>query len=80
MGIREHGCQNAGSPEYPGHLRVIPTAANRQPAMATYLRRPDDSDYRLAGLNVLDVEDGLVVGIVSFGVELLEAFGLPPTL
>jgi hypothetical protein len=48
--------------------------------MATYLRRPDDSDYRLAGLNVLDVEDGLVVGIVSFGVELLEAFGLPPTL
>jgi RNA polymerase sigma-70 factor, ECF subfamily len=69
-----------GSPEYPGHLRVVPTAANRQPAMATYLRRPDDSGYRLAGLNVLHIEDGLVVGIVSFGVELLEPFGLPPAL
>jgi RNA polymerase sigma-70 factor, ECF subfamily len=69
-----------GSPSYPGHLRMVPTAANRQPAAAVYLRRPDDSAYRLLGLSVLDVEDGLVVGIVSFGLDLLEAFGLPPTL
>jgi RNA polymerase sigma-70 factor, ECF subfamily len=69
-----------GSPVYPGHLRMVPTAANRQPAAAVYLRRPDDSTYRLLGLSVLDIEDGLVVGIVSFGLDLLEAFGLPPTL
>jgi RNA polymerase sigma-70 factor, ECF subfamily len=69
-----------GSPAYPGQLGMVATAANRQPAMAVYLRRPDDSAYRLLGLTVLDVEDGLVVGIVSFGVDLLEGFGLPPTL
>jgi RNA polymerase sigma factor (sigma-70 family) len=61
------------SPEYPGQVRLVPTVANRQPATVTYLRRPDDSEHRLAGLNVLDVEGGLVVGIVSFGVELLGA-------
>jgi RNA polymerase sigma-70 factor, ECF subfamily len=54
------------SPEYPGQVRLVPTVANRQPAAVTYLRRPDDSEHRLAGLNVLDVEGGLVVGIVSF--------------
>jgi RNA polymerase sigma-70 factor (ECF subfamily) len=68
-----------GSPAYPGQLRVVATAANRQPAMAVYLRRPDDSAHRLLGLTVLDVEDGHVVGIVSFGVELLGSFGLPAT-
>jgi RNA polymerase sigma-70 factor, ECF subfamily len=59
------------SPEYPGHVRLVPTAANRQPSAATYLRRPGEAVHRLVGLNVLDIEDGLVVGIVSFGVELL---------
>ena len=69
-----------GSPEYPGRLRLVPTAANRQPAAAGYLRRPGDTEYRLLGLDVLDVQGGLVVGIVSFGVDLLGAFGLPQTL
>jgi len=61
------------SPEYPGHVRLVPAAANRQPAAVTYLQRPGDREHRLVGLNVLDVEDGLVVAIVSFGVELLGA-------
>lgn len=64
---------DSASPEYPGQVRLVPTAANRQPSAVTYLRRPGDSEHRLAGLNVLDVEGGLVVGIVSFGVELLGA-------
>src|SRR5919197_1052681 len=68
------------APNYPGHLRCVPTAANRQPAVAVYLRRKGDSRYRLLGLNVLEVEDGQVSGITSFGVQLLGAFGLPPTL
>jgi RNA polymerase sigma-70 factor (ECF subfamily) len=68
------------SPEYPGHIRLVPTAANRQPSAATYLRHPGGAEHRLIGLSVLDVEDGLVVGIVSFGVDLLGSFGLPPTL
>ena len=34
-----------------GELRVVPTAANRQPAMATYIRPPGASDFRLAALS-----------------------------
>lgn len=68
------------SPDYPSRLRLVPTAANRQPAAAGYLRRPGDTEYRLSGLDVLEVQGGLVAGIVSFGVDLLGAFGLPPKL
>jgi RNA polymerase sigma-70 factor, ECF subfamily len=66
-----------GSPDHPGHLRLVPTAANRQAAAA---RRYRVSALRLFGLDVLEVQDGLVAGIVSFGVDLLAAFGLPQTL
>jgi RNA polymerase sigma-70 factor (ECF subfamily) len=68
------------SMHYPGALRLVATAANRLPAAAAYLRRPGDSEYRLLGLDVLDIENGLVIGITSFGVQLLERFGLTPTL
>jgi RNA polymerase sigma-70 factor, ECF subfamily len=68
------------SPNYPGRLRSVPAAANRQPAAAVYLRREGDDRYRLLGLNVLEVEKGQVSAITSFGVQLLGAFGLPQTL
>ena len=68
------------SPHYPGQLRFVPTAANRQPAAATYLRRTGDTAYRLLGLNVLEIEGGLVTGITSFGTDLLGALGIPQTL
>ena len=60
---------------YPGPLRLVPTAANRQPAAATYLRRREG--WWLLGLTVLDVEARRITGIVTFGVELLGSFGLP---
>jgi RNA polymerase sigma-70 factor, ECF subfamily len=69
-----------GSPNYPGQLRCVPTAANRQPAVAVYLRREGDGRYRLLGLNVLEVEAGQISAMTSFGVQLLGAFGLPQTL
>jgi len=65
---------------YPGELRRVATAANRQPASATYLRRRRESEFRLLGLDVLEVRAGLVAGITSFGVPLLGRFGLSPTL
>ncbi|HEV8651618.1 MAG TPA: sigma-70 family RNA polymerase sigma factor [Actinomycetes bacterium] len=68
------------SPNYPGRLRCVPTAANRQPAVAVYVRREGDDRYRVLGLNVLEIENGLVSAITSFGVQLLGAFGLPQTL
>jgi RNA polymerase sigma-70 factor (ECF subfamily) len=70
----------ADSPNSPGDLRTVATAANRQPAVAVYLRRPGESEYRLLGLNVMEIEDGLITGMISFGVQLLGSFGLPPTL
>jgi RNA polymerase sigma-70 factor (ECF subfamily) len=68
------------SPHYPGQLRFVATAANRQPAATTYLRRTGDSEYRLLGLNVLEIDDGLVTGITSFGTDLLGTLGISQTL
>jgi RNA polymerase sigma-70 factor, ECF subfamily len=68
------------APEKFGDFRMIPTAANRQPAAATYLRFHGESSYRLIGLNVLRIEGGKIVAIDSFTTELIAAFGLPPTL
>jgi RNA polymerase sigma-70 factor (ECF subfamily) len=68
-----------GSPSY-GDFRCLPTRANMQPAVANYLRRPGESDYRALALDVLRVEDGAVVEVTTFVPELFEAFGLPPKL
>jgi len=61
-------------------FRVVPTAANRQPAAACYLRLHGESAYRLAALHVLRIEDGQIAEVTTFGPELCHAFGLPPTL
>jgi RNA polymerase sigma-70 factor (ECF subfamily) len=60
-----------------GELRMAATAANRQPAMATYVRPPGGSTFELAGLTVLRIEDGRIVELTNFGPELLRGFGLP---
>ena len=54
------------------------TAANRQPTVPHYLRPPEADEYRPLALDVLRVERGRIVEIVSF-VEpaLFKAFGLP---
>jgi RNA polymerase sigma-70 factor (ECF subfamily) len=69
-----------GSPSF-GEFRCVPTRANRQPAVAAYLRRPGDSVYRPLALDVLRIEDGVVTEIVAFDLEpLVDALGLPATL
>jgi RNA polymerase sigma-70 factor, ECF subfamily len=69
------------SPTYMGRLRTVATAANRQPAVAAYVRRPGDSEYRALGIDVLRLEGGLVVDITRFiRADIFEAFGLNPTL
>ncbi|GAA4227546.1 RNA polymerase sigma-70 factor (ECF subfamily) [Streptosporangium album] len=64
----------------PGDWRLVPTRANRQPAAASYLRAPGDSEFRAFKLDVMRVEDGLVAEVTTFGATLFPAFGLPPTL
>jgi len=68
-------------PTYQGLFRTVATAANRQPAVAAYVRRPGDSEYRALGLDVLRLEGGLVIEITRFvKADIFAAFGLPPTL
>jgi RNA polymerase sigma-70 factor (TIGR02960 family) len=63
-----------------GEWRLVPTRANRQPAAASYLRRPGETTFVSFKLDVLRVEDGRIAEITTFGNGLFGAFGLPPTL
>ena len=64
-------------PEF-GQLRAVIAHANRQPAVAHYLRRPGESEFQPLALDVLRVEDGLIAEITSFvSPELFPSFGLP---
>lgn len=64
----------------PGALRLLPAAANGQPAFGVYLRGPDGM-HRAFQLAVLDVGDaGIRRVVVWFGVEHLTACGLPADL
>lgn len=67
-------------PAAEGDFRALPTAANRQPAAAIYLRRHGDPRYRLVAMEILRIEDGLIVEIDAFLPELITAFDLPATL
>jgi len=60
-------------------IRLVPTRANRQPAVGTYVRVAGGSKYRAFGLAVLRVEDGAVAEVTVFVPDLFPAFGLPLT-
>ena len=49
-----------------GELRVVASAANRQPAMATYIRPDGGSTFELAGLTVLRIQEGRIVELTNF--------------
>jgi RNA polymerase sigma-70 factor (ECF subfamily) len=62
----------------PGDFRLVPTAANGQPALGAYLR-DDDGVYRAHGVQVLSIDGPAIAQIVSFNdARLLPVFGLPP--
>ena len=63
-----------------GAVRMVATAANRQPAVAGYLRPHGESIYRLTGLTVLRVESGEIAELTTFSPALVKAFELPATL
>ncbi|MBV9817236.1 MAG: RNA polymerase subunit sigma-70 [Solirubrobacterales bacterium] len=65
----------------PGRFRYVATAANRQPAAASYVRRDGDGTYRPRGIDVLTIAGGLVVEVTAFlRPDLFAAFGLPAAL
>jgi RNA polymerase sigma-70 factor (ECF subfamily) len=63
-----------------GQWRLLPTSANRMPAMASYLKAPGDDTYRAFKLDVVRFEDGGVAEITTFGAALFPELGLPPTV
>ncbi|WP_232665624.1 RNA polymerase subunit sigma-70 [Pseudonocardia sp. TRM90224] len=62
-------------------LRMVLTSANNAPAYAVYARDPgSDKPFEPFAFSVLRVENGLVVELTTFGVEMVAAFGLPGTV
>ena len=63
-----------------GQLRCVITRANRQPAVAFYVLQSGDTTYRAMALDVLHIEEGIVIEMVTFGPEVFPAFALPLTM
>ena len=59
-------------------IRLVPTSANGQPALAAYVRSPVDGIERAYGVMVLALDGDRIGGIVGFAeASLFEHFGLP---
>jgi RNA polymerase sigma-70 factor (TIGR02960 family) len=63
-----------------GDWKLLPTAANRMPAAASYLRRGSSDRYVPFKLDVLRTGGGLIAEITTFDASLFDRFGLPPSL
>ena len=62
-----------------GEFRSVAVGANCQPAVAHYLRRWGDTEFRAFTLVVLEIRDGALLEMTAFArPELFAAFGLPP--
>ncbi|WP_246000263.1 RNA polymerase subunit sigma-70 [Nocardioides pocheonensis] len=72
--------ERAFGEEREGDWRLLPTALNRMPAAASYLRRPGDSAFRAFKVDVLRVEDGVIAEITTFGPQPFGLLGLPTLL
>ena len=67
-------------PQRDGDWRLLPTAFNRMPAAASYLRRPGDTLFRAFKSDVLRVVDGRIAEITTFGPAHFAVLGLPEVL
>jgi RNA polymerase sigma-70 factor, ECF subfamily len=63
-----------------GEWRTVETASNRQPAVAFYVKRAGDTEFRAFAIDVLQIEDGLVAAITAFPEDVFGDFGLPEIL
>ena len=68
-----------GYPEMTG-LRAVPTAVNRQPAIAYYLWREQEEAYVALTLDVLRVSGGMVTEVTIFDADRFGSLGLPERL
>jgi RNA polymerase sigma-70 factor (ECF subfamily) len=62
-------------------IRLMPTAANRQPALAAYAWNEEAGEHRAYGVMVFSLEDEAVAGIVGFAdAALFDRFALPTSV
>ena len=60
---------------------MVPTRADRQPAVAAYVRRLEDCEYRPFAIAVLRIEDDRIAEITAFHEPaVFAAFALPMAL
>ncbi|KQV77952.1 RNA polymerase subunit sigma-70 [Nocardioides sp. Root122] len=70
---------DGGYPEMTG-LRPVPTAVNRQPAVAYYLWREDEAAYLPLTIDVLRLAGGQVTEVTIFDADQFPRLGLPERL
>ena len=70
---------DGGYPEMTG-LRPVPTAVNRQPAVAYYLWREEEAAYLPLAVDVLRISGGMVTEVTIFDAEQFPRLGLPERL
>jgi RNA polymerase sigma-70 factor (TIGR02960 family) len=63
-----------------GEWQLLPTAANRMPAAASYLRRAGSEVFVPFKLDVLRTGGGLIAELTTFDATLFGRFGLPSSL
>lgn len=63
-----------------GDWKLLPTAANRMPAAASYLRAPGATEYLPFKLDVLRIVDERIAEITTFGPSGFPHHGLPASL
>jgi RNA polymerase sigma-70 factor (TIGR02960 family) len=63
-----------------GPMRIVPTRANGQPALASYVRDPQTGLYQASGIDVLTLSGRLISAMTRFGKDVLPSFGLPRVL
>jgi RNA polymerase sigma-70 factor (ECF subfamily) len=61
-------------------MRIVPTRANGQPALASYIRDPQTGLYHASGVDVLTLSGRLISAMTRFGKDVLPSFGLPRVL
>jgi len=56
--------------------RIVPTRANGQPVLATYVRDPETGLYQATGIAVLTLSGSLISAVTIFNKDVLPSFGL----
>ncbi|MFD1150975.1 RNA polymerase subunit sigma-70 [Saccharothrix hoggarensis] len=67
-------------PEAFGEWKVLETRANRQPALANYVRKPGEELFKPAAMDVLRIEGDAIAEVLTFPSDRFPLFGLPASL